>query len=631
MGCGRARYFYIKVHMLEQNEVRFAEGPARNAACPCGSGKRYKYCCGDLRTPATPLSYTAEMLKRDLTAALAAQGERDWETATRHAFAVVDKVPHQRQALRTLRDCKTQVRDYAAAAVLMDKLLYHYPHDPEVNADAAELRELSGDVAAALEFARKAVRLDPNQSRAHRLLGRIAMRHGDVGAAEVHLRQTLYARGDDPGVAADLAGVLSNMGFKSEAEHYFKVSISLDPDQPGTLINWAGMEESRHDLARARRLLDQARELADAHPLLPLSEAALLFRDKRFKDALECLRAVDHRRLTVSDQSRYFFLRGQVRDRLRRFEDAFKDCARANRLSSEWLGLRYDAAVHLRRAESLKRFFTTDRMAALPKAVPLEDEGKPTPVFLLGFPRSGGTLALQALTMHQGIVGGDELFCVPNVRERVPAMLDGGAPYPDGLAALADHTDRVYRLRREYWSMLEQAGILDPGAAYYIDRLPLNEWDLGLIHLMLPEARFIHVIRHPMDAVLSLFSHDIRHGGLCGFDLESAARHFALTQDLLTHYRDQLSLDILTVRYEDIVTRHQATLQAMTQHIGADWSDDCLRFYDNPAYVRGPSYAELKEPLFNDRINRYKHYTAELKPVAPILKPWIEKLGYRLD
>jgi hypothetical protein len=148
--------------------------------------------------------------------------------------------------------------------------------------------------------------------------------------------------------------------------------------------------------------------------------------------------------------------------------------------------------------------------------------------------------------------------------------------------------------------------------------------------LILPEARYIHVVRHPLDTVLSMFSHDVRHGGLCGYDLEHAARHFVLTQEVLAHYREQLPVKILTLRYEDMVTRHKTSLREMIEFIGAPWSDDCLRFYDNPAYVRGPSYADLKEPLFSDRINRYRHYTAELKPIVPILEPWIEKLGYNL-
>lgn len=604
--------------------------PARNAPCPCGSGKRYKYCCGDLRAPATPLSYNSERLREDLTAALAAQRGRDWETAAGRAYAILDKVPHQRQALRILVDCKIQTRDYEAAGVLVGKLIHHYPHDPEVNADAAELRELRGDITGALEFAHKAIRLDASQSRAHRLLGRVAMRHGDVGAAELHLRQTLYANDRDPGVAADLARVLSQMGFKSEAEHYYKVSLSLDPDQAETLTTWAGMEESRHDLARARELLGQARALDAKHPLLPLAEASLLFREKRFKDTLERLRTVDRTRLSISDQARYFFLRGRVRDRLKRFDDAFKDFSRANALSTDWLGLRYDPAVHLKRAERLKQFFTAERMKSLPVADPPAGEDKPTPVFVLGFPCTGGSLLLQSLTMHRAIVGGDELFCVPNVRDRVPRLLEGAGPYPDGLAALADRPDGVYRLRREYWSMLELAGIMEPGAKYYIDRLPLNEWELGLIHIMLPEARLVEVIRHPMDAVLSLFSHDIRHGGLCGYDLESAARHFVLTRELVEHYREHLPVEILTVRYEDIVARQKQTLQAVTEFIGAEWADDCLRFYDNRTHIRGPAYADLKEPLFNHRVNHYRHYTAELKPVARILEPWVEKLGYSL-
>jgi len=608
-------------------QTRQAGRPSRNAPCPCGSGKRFKHCCGDIRSPGASLSYTPEMLKRDLTAAVAAQRRREWEQAARSARTVLDKVPSQKQALRILLECMIQTRDYPAAQALMGRLMHHYPHDAEVVADAAGFEELRGNVAGARELALKAIRLDQRQSRAHRLLGRMAMRYGDIGAAEVHLRQSLYANNDDAPTAADLARVLSRMGFKSEAEHYFRVSLSLAPDYADTLMAWADMEESRHDLKRARTLLERARSADGVHPALALVEVGLLAREKRFKDALELLRTVERSRLSPADQSRYFFMRGHVRDALRRYEDAFKDFSRANAVAVQWLGLRYDAAAARVRAEELKAFFTADRLATLPKAYPAEDEGKPVPVFLLGFPRSGSSLANQALTMHPDIVGGDELFCLPAVRDRLPQIL-GFAPYPQGLAALQHDPEAVYRLRREYWSTLEMAGILDPGATHYVDRLPLNEWDLGLIHLILPEARLVHVVRHPLDTVLSAFSHDIRHGDLCAFELEHAARHFTLTQELLAHYREQLPVEILMVRYEDLVSGHKATLREIASFIGVPWSADCLRFYDNPTYVRGPSYVDLTEPLYNSAIGRHKHYTNELKSIVPILEPWIEKLGY---
>jgi hypothetical protein len=324
-------------------------------------------------------------------------------------------------------------------------------------------------------------------------------------------------------------------------------------------------------------------------------------------------------------------MRARIRDRLRRYEDAFKDAGRANAMSTEWLGLRYDVEAQLARAEDLKRFFTAEQWNLLPKAFPPDDEGKPVPVFLLGFPRSGSSLLNQALTMHPDVQGGDELFCLPNVRDRVPQILEDLQPYPRGLAALRNRPETVYRLRREYWSALELAGVLEPGTTHYVDRLPLNEWDLGFVGLVMPEARIVQVIRHPMDTVLSAFFHDIRHGSLCAFDLEHAARHFVLTQELVAHYREQLPIEILTVKYEDLVTRHKSTLQSVTDFIGVKWHADCLRFHDNEASVRGPGYAELKEPLYNNAIGRYRHYTAGLKPIAPILEPWIERLGYSLE
>jgi hypothetical protein len=113
---------------------------------------------------------------------------------------------------------------------------------------------------------------------------------------------------------------------------------------------------------------------------------------------------------------------------------------------------------------------------------------------------------------------------------------------------MGDRREGLDALRDEYLGRARQLGIPEPGAAWFTDKMPLNETHLGLIALIFPSAPLLHVIRHPLDVVLSVFSNNLTHGYNCAFALETAARHYLLVSELVEHYRAQMTLRYLPVR-----------------------------------------------------------------------------------
>jgi hypothetical protein len=161
--------------------------------------------------------------------------------------------------------------------------------------------------------------------------------------------------------------------------------------------------------------------------------------------------------------------------------------------------------------------------------------------------------------------------------------------------------------------------------------MPLNETHLGLIALMFPEAPLIHVMRHPLDVVLSVFSNLLTHGFYCAYALETAARHYVLTMDLVEHYRSEMTLKYLPVRYEDIVDDQEENVRRLLHFVGENFDERCLSFHENRRYARTASYAQVTERLYDRSRYRYRHYLKQLEPAIRILEPTIERLGYRLD
>jgi hypothetical protein len=161
--------------------------------------------------------------------------------------------------------------------------------------------------------------------------------------------------------------------------------------------------------------------------------------------------------------------------------------------------------------------------------------------------------------------------------------------------------------------------------------MPLNEMHLGLIALVFPRSPLIHVLRHPMDVILSAFSHHLTHGYFCALALETIARHYVLVMELVEHYRTEMALRYLTVRYEDMVDDIAGSVRRMLDFIGEPFDPRCVSFHRNERLPQTPSYAQVAKPLYKRSKFRYHHYLKHLDPVIPIVAPIISRLGYTLD
>ncbi len=236
----------------------------------------------------------------------------------------------------------------------------------------------------------------------------------------------------------------------------------------------------------------------------------------------------------------------------------------------------------------------------------------------------------QTLSAHPLIAAGDELPLIDELTGLMPRMLNSPLTYPEALAELwmGDQIEGLDNLRDHYLRRARQLGASRKGARWFTDKMPLNETHLGLIGLVFPKAPIIHLLRHPLDVVLSVFSNHLTHGFNCAYDLESIARHFVLVMDLVDHYRSQMALHYLPVRYEDIIDRQEARVREMLGFIGAPYDRRCLQFHENRRYARTASYAQVTEKLYDRSRYRYRAYLEQLGPIIPMLEPTIRRLGY---
>jgi tetratricopeptide (TPR) repeat protein len=412
------------------------------------------------------------------------------------------------------------------------------------------------------------------------------------------------------------------------ARALYKESLDAVSDSLHTLLGLARLEEADRNLAAAMLLLERAEALFPDNPNVLLLRATVLGRTGDAAAALALLDKLAAAKATLGPAE--WLEKGRLLDRMGRYAEAFAafDAGRSRLREVSSLSYLDEHAQQL--TARLRNFFTAKRLATLPRATRRRDVAQP--IFVLGFPRSGTTLLEQTLTAHPRIAAGDELPFIVEIAELMPRLLESPLAYPEALAELwmGDHREDLNNLRDHYLRRVGTLGIVPEGAAWFTDKMPLNETHLGLIHLLFPESPLVHVVRHPLDVVLSVYSNLLTHGFYCAYALESAARHYTRVTELVDHHVGEMRLNYLRVRYEDVVDDQEASIRRVLEFIGEDFDPGCLAFHENRRYARTASYAQVTEKLYDRSRYRYRNYLPQLQPVIPILQPVIERLGYTI-
>jgi tetratricopeptide (TPR) repeat protein len=240
-------------------------------------------------------------------------------------------------------------------------------------------------------------------------------------------------------------------------------------------------------------------------------------------------------------------------------------------------------------------------------------EGNPSsvPIFVLGMPRSGSTLIEQILASHPQIHAAGELGDLEAAASRLLNHRDQATQYPECVPALDGAA-----LRRLGQSYLASLPALADGRVRIVDKLPGNFVHIGLIRLILPNARIIHTMRDPIDTCVSCYSKLFTAGVSFSYDLAELGRHYRRYRELMTHWRSVLPPDaILDVSYEDVVDDLEGQARRLIDYCGLPWDDRCLSFHRNSRPVKTASAVQVRKPLFRSSLQRWRRYEADIAPL----------------
>ncbi len=421
-------------------------------------------------------------------------------------------------------------------------------------------------------------------------------------------RDLVRAQPDNARAQQVLAASCGQINLGTEALAAIREADRLSPGDPTIEVFRASLEADARQYEAARDRLDAVLERLSATPasadaLAQAASARALFRG-------------------LKEMAR-------VLDALGEYDAVFPQLEAAASVAPfvpEYAAMRLDVVPELirRNAAGYTRQgmarFADDGFAEQPRA----------PVFVMGFFRSGTTLAQEVLRSHPQVFLSDEVGLLRSMEQELHRMQPGLDSVPDKLARL----DRagIVRLRAAYWSAVR--GHHGPASerGLFIDKFTLSTVDLGLIGTVFPDARVLFVMRDPRDVCLSCVmqlmvpSHATRHL----LSLADTAALYAQVMRWWLQVRDHLPLRHLAFRYEDAVADFEATYRRVFEFIGLDWRDDAHRFHERAPghYVASPSRNQVAQPLYKSSVARWRRYDKEMAPVQPALAPFVAHFGY---
>ena len=537
-----------------------------------------------------------------------------------------------------------------------------------------------GNLAEAEKACRRVLEAEPQNHDALHFMGVIAMRAKLYPQAAEFISRALEVLPDFPQALNSLGSVMLAIGKAEQAEKLFEVTLKYKPGYPEAMANlgglWNVMErfedaegmlveavkkaprsteahtnlgntylgQERYEKAlkefqyalrldpsnvtsaamagHAKIMLGGHREAASlfAHAiekdpmcvpaLSGLSQAKKIKRDDREVKLFE--RANKHlEQMTFKDRTDFMFAYGKVYQDLGEYGKAFECLEQANAMRRQ---LRpYNRERRMRFADHLPRRYPPVLFETC-GGRGLDSE---QPVFIVGMPRSGTTLTEQVLSSHPDVYGAGELsllsrFANPNKTvvkageaEDLAEMLteaylqEMGQAYLDGLFAEQPEARRAKRIT---------------------DKMPGNFWLVGMIKLVFPNAKVIHVRRNPVDTCLSCFQVNFARGHAYSNDLADLGEYYGAYRRVMEHWRTVLPGFMFELDYETLVSDPEETTRRMVEYVGLDWHDACLNPTKNRRVVKTASHWQVRQAVHTGSVERWRRYEAHLGPLLEALQ-----------
>ncbi len=332
----------------------------------------------------------------------------------------------------------------------------------------------------------------------------------------------------------------------------------------------------------------------------------------RFTDSeIERMRAEEsHRGTQPVDRYHLCFALGKAFEDRGEFPESYRYYERGNALKKAETGYRPEP---IERNARLQMQVCTREFFAAREGVGCH---QPDPIFIVGLPRSGSTLIEQILASHSRVEGTMELADIPRLVHQLSGreMISDNPRYPQVLTTLTP--EQLLSLGEQY---LANTRVYRKAKPFFIDKMPNNFRHLGLIHLILPNARIIDARREPMACCFSNFKQLFANGQEFTYSLEDLGRYYRSYVELMDHWDRVLPGKVLRILHEDVVEDLEGNVRRLLDFCGLEFEPACLEFHKTERSVRTASSEQVRRPIFKEGLDQWRHYEPWLGPLKEAL------------
>jgi len=507
-----------------------------------------------------------------------------------------------------------------------------------------------GRLGQSERLCREALIENPSNVTAIRLLAEIGIKVGVYVDAENLLERCLELAPDFSLARLNYANVLSKREKLEESLAQVDQLITEEPDKPAylaqraaTLVRMGDFEKAlpcyeyllSHFPAQAKIVLSHGHALKTVGRV---DEAINAYRHAielrpgfgdgywslanlktfRFDDAdIASMRAaIDDDECLREDHFHLCFALGKAFDDRKQFDDAFHYYQLGNSTKETLEGYSADTTTEI--ASEIRS--VCDREL-------FESQGgqgcsSPDPIFIVGLPRSGSTLLEQILASHSAVDGTKELVHILSFVRRLGGRRkkSEASRYPDVLKTL--RAEQMAELGQEF---LDRSRVQRGSAPFFIDKMPNNFFHVGLINLILPNARIIDARRHPMAACFSAYTQLFARGQSFTYGQANIARYYCDYVSVMDHWDDVLPGKVLRVQYEDVVAETESQVRRMLDFCGLQFEESCLQFHQTERAVRTASSEQVRQPIYAGALEHWRNYEPHLDELKTALAPVLDR------
>lgn len=567
--------------------------------------------------------------------------------AVDHLRKAVKILPDSPVAWKALADALTAQGETEESRKARRQLLAVSVKNPELLKAADFLYE--GRLAKAEAICREVLKQDPIDVSAIRMLANIGIKLSRFKDSQKLLERCLDLAPDFHLARNDYAYVLSKRQAYKESLAELDKLLDNDPDNPNHLLLKASVLVQIGEFEAAIGIYDRVLEHFPRQPRSHLSKGHALKTLGRHSEGIEAYRtAISHEpalgeaywslanlktfrfeekeisamrqqvKVGTSNVEDYYhlcFALGKALEDRKEYDESFACYRRGNAVRRNTV--QWDRDAYHKNTQRLIRFFDAGFFDNRHGQGTLHAE----PIFVVGLPRAGSTLLEQILASHSQVEGTMELPDIISIARRLSDKKRGSdaSRYPDILAEMSPV--QLTELGEEY---IERTRIQRSGAPFFIDKMPNNFPHIGLIHLILPNAKIIDARRHPLGCCFSGYKQLFARGQNFSYDLADIGQYYRDYVELMNHWDRVLPGRVLRMQYESVVADTETQVRQLLDYCGLPFEEECLRFYETKRAVRTASSEQVRQPIYRASVEQWRNY-------LPHLDPLIEALGPAMD